>query len=194
MRRTLLVIALASAVACSAPAAVAPTASPAPTPTPTPTPTPVPTPSPSPAPASSYFVDGTVQFLSLPATIESQVLAGVQTDALRVFVNSSAVRSAAKAGEPTGTLVLVLGLDPAIAAIPNTMDSFLKGLVGSSGTGVFTTPETVQIAGRPVTLLFQNEQKLWYAVWQHKHFIVTEFSSTRASAEEVASLLITANR
>jgi hypothetical protein len=139
-------------------------------------------------------VDGTVQFLSLPAALESQVLAGVQTDALRVFVNSSAVRSVSKNGEPTGTLVLVLGLDPAIAAIPNTMDSFLKGLIGSSAAGVFTTPETVQIAGRPVSILFQNEQKLWYAVWQQKHFIVTEFSSTRASAEEVASLLITANR
>jgi hypothetical protein len=139
-------------------------------------------------------VDGTVQFLSLPATLESQVLAGVQTDALRVFVNSSAVRSAAKAGEPTGTLVLVLGLEPSIAAIPNTMDGFIKGLIGASGTGVFTTPDTVQIAGRPVSILYQNEQKLWYAVWQHKHFIVTEFSSTRASAEEVASLLITANR
>ena len=122
------------------------------------------------------------------------MLAGVQTDALRVFVNSSAVRSAVKSGEPTGTLVLVLGLDPAISALPNTMESFLKGLVGSSAVGAFTTPETVQIAGRPVSILFHNDQKLWYAVWQHKHFIVTEFSSTRASAEEVAGILISANR
>ena len=197
MRRTVAVIALAALVACGAPAATAPSPSPTPTrsPTPTPTPTPSPTPSPSPsvAPAESYFVDGPVTFVALPAALEAQVLAGAQNDAVRAFVKSTAVRTVTKNGEATGSFVMVMALEPAVAALPGMMDGFVGGIRGAA-PGAFNNPETTTIGGRTVTVLFHSEQKLWYMMWLHKHFIVLEFAATRAAAEEVAGVLISANR
>lgn len=197
MRALGALLTLAVAVGCSSPAAVTPGASPtptlSPTPTPTPTPSPTPTPTPTAPPADTYFSDGTISYVLLPTAIESQILEGLQSAQVKAFIKTSAVRSATKAGEPMGTVVFVLGIDPGFAALPGALEGLITGIVGSASAGAITAPETITIGGRAVSVMFHNQQKLWYLVWQQRTFMVTEFAAVRANGEEVASALIAAN-
>jgi hypothetical protein len=197
MRATALALAMLFGCACAAP-----TAAPGPTPTPSESPTPSPSPSPSPSPtpvptqasAAAYFVpSGSYAYIALPAAVEAQALAGLQTDEIKVFAKSSAVRSVTKAGEPLGAAVLVIGVDESFAALPNAFDGFVNGFTTGAGSALMTQRQNTTIGGRPVVLMFQTDQKLWYAVWQQRVFFVSAFAATQAAAEEVATALITAN-
>ena len=196
MRATGVALAILIACACAAPAA-APSPTPTETPTPTPTPTPSPTPSPSPsaaASAASYFVQsGSYAYVSLPAAVEAQALAGLQTDEIKVFARSSAVRSVTKAGEPLGAAVLVIAVDEAFAALPNAFDGFVNGFTSGAGGALITQRQSKTIGGRPVALMYHTEQKLWYAIWQQRVFFVSAFASSQTAAEDVATALISAN-
>lgn len=132
-------------------------------------------------------------YVSLPPAVEAQALAGLQTDEIKVFAKSSAVRSVTKGGEPVGAAVLVIGVDEAFAALPNAFDGFVKGFTSGAGGVVMTQQQNKTIGGRPVVFMFQSDQKLWYAVWQQRVFFVSTFAATQAAAEEVANALITAN-
>src|ERR687888_247559 len=102
-------VALAILIAC---ACAAPAAAPSPTPTETPTPSPTP--------------------------VEAQALAGLQTDEIKVFARSSAVRSVTKAGEPLGAAVLMIAVDEAFAALPNAFDGFVNGFTSGAGGALIT--------------------------------------------------------
>jgi len=132
-------------------------------------------------------------YVPLPPAFEAQALAGLQTDEIKTFAKSSAVRSVTKGGEALGAAVLVIGVDESFAALPNAFDGFVSGFTSGAGGTLMTQRQNKTIGGRPVVFMFQTDQKLWYAVWQQRVFFVSAFAVTQAAAEEVATALITAN-
>jgi hypothetical protein len=136
---------------------------------------------------------GAYGYVPLPPAVEAQALAALQTDELKVFAKSSAVRSVTKAGEPLGAAVIVIGVDESFAALPNAFSGFVSGFTSGASGALMTQRQDKTIGGRPVAFMYQTDQKLWYAIWQQRVFFVAAFAGTQTAAEEVATALITAN-
>lgn len=121
------------------------------------------------------------------------MLAGLQTDEIKVFAKSSAVRAVTKGGDALGAAVLVIRVDESFAALPNAFSGFVSGFTGSTAGAVMTQRQDKTIGGRPVVFMYHTDQQLWYAIWQQRVFFVAAFAATQPEAEEVATALITVN-